>query len=230
MEDHERNLSNSCLNLALKKTDYFMSAFPGKVVFGKCTPNAYKKKQFFEFEVFALYKLYLAIFDIIEHFANEKNLSHKLIQSNFQVNYFFSVKTVMNYDKSLQIAQFGIEENDEITFQMFLTDTEMNSFIYTLVKIIPFILCMNPIEQQIFENASKQTVKEIYELKNEEKCGLFARNFLTQINKIENHAQLTIFLNYYCEIILVFQKLKSLINEEIEFDNVAAIVSKMTEK
>ena len=93
MEDSERNLSKSCLNLALKKTDFLMSSFPGKVIFGKCTPNAYKKK-YFEFELFSLCKLYLAIFDIIDHFANEKNLPQKLMLSNFEVNYFFSVKTL----------------------------------------------------------------------------------------------------------------------------------------
>ena len=207
-----------------------MSSFPGKVIFGKCTPNAYKKKQYFEFELFSLCKLYLAIFDIIDHFANEKNLPQKLMLSNFEVNYFFSVKTLMHYDQSVQIAQFGIEENDEIIFDLFLTDTELNSFIYTLVKIIPFSFCFNSIERQIFEKASKLTVQEIYEFKEEQKCAQFATKILTEINQIKYHAQLTIFVNYYCEIILVYRKLKSLINEELEFDNVGAIISKMSGK
>ena len=56
----------SCLNLALNKSSHFISAYPTKIVFGKCSPTGYITSKFFQFELFELYRLYCAIFDIVK--------------------------------------------------------------------------------------------------------------------------------------------------------------------
>ena len=71
---------DSCLNLSLRQKDHFISAFPGKIVFGKCNPLGYTKKKYFEFKIFDLYKLYLAIFDIIKYFSGETILEKQLFK------------------------------------------------------------------------------------------------------------------------------------------------------
>lgn len=223
----------SILSLALEKTDHFISAFPGKLLFGKCSCGGYKKNSFFEFEVFTFYKLYLAIFDIIRSFANNTNLSQQLILSKSdpeEVNYFFSVKTLYRLEKSIQVLEFGIEKNSEIVYEFFLNENELNFFIYSLVKIIPLCICLNSTELLVFKRASSLTVHEIKLFEKENKCSGFVKQLLKETKEDQSLSnQVSVFLNYYFEIVLVYHKLESLVNYDMTFDNVASILQKITD-
>ena len=127
--------SESCINLVLRKSDHFISSFPGKIIFGKTTPVGYKAKQFFEFEVFQLYSLYLAIFDIIESFSKNQTLSSKLLLTKTDnSNYIFSVKTLTNSIEEYQVAYFAIEEDSEVCFNIIFNNIEFETFLFALVK------------------------------------------------------------------------------------------------
>ena len=85
--------SKSCLNLSLKKSNYFISAFPARLVFGQCSSIGYNKSQYFEFELFQLCSLYFVIFDIVNSFVQNKNVglfdNKNSEKSEFdQLNYF----------------------------------------------------------------------------------------------------------------------------------------------
>ena len=225
--------SQSCINLVLRKSDHFISGFPGKIVFGKTTPLGYKAEQFFEFEVFQLYSLYLAIFDIIESFSKNQTLSSKLLLTKTDnLNYIFSVKTLTNSIEDYQVAYFAIELDSEISFNIVFNSSEFQTFLFTLVKIIPSSLCLHSTEVAIFHLAARQSAKIIHDFQEESNSKEFIIQFLKDSNNLHNKSltDLSTFLNYYCEIILVFHKLNDLVNSMPSqiFDNIASIISKVS--
>ena len=227
----ELHLSKSLLTIALKRNYTFISAFPGKIVFGKTTPCGYKTSQFFEFEVFQIYSLYLAIFDIIESFSNSKNLSNKLLLiKNDKLNYFFSVKTLTNSIEEYQVAYFAIEEDSEVCFNIIFNNIEFETFLFALVKIVPSALCLNSTEVLLFHSAARESAKIIHGFQDESESNQFVTRFLNDSFNLEKKSStdLSTFLSYYCEIILVFHKLKDLVNSIPTFDNIASIISKVS--
>ena len=56
----------------------------------------------------------------------------------------------------------------------------------------------------------------------------FFNDSFNHAKKKKSSADLSTFLSYYCEIILVFPKLKDLVNSIPTFDNIASIISKVS--
>ena len=230
----ENKFSDGCLNLSLRQKDHFISAFPGKIVFGKCSPFGYISKQYFEFKIFELYKLYSAIIDIIKNFSDDSSFEKHLILSKCDYNYCFCVKILSNdIGESFQVANLLIEHNNEILHEVNFLDSEFNAFLYTLEKIVPLSMCLSAIESFLFKSASKESAKVIYGFQEDKNCIQFVKSFLStnkeELNNMEVKSVdcLVTFLNYYCEIILIFHKLQSLINgSDIELGNIASVISK----
>ena len=114
-------------------TNCFISAFPGKIVFGKCSPSGYNDLQYFEFAIFELYSLYLAIFDIVNNFSKKLSSEHQLlIAKENNTCYIFCVKTLTNLkNEHYQAAYFAIENTSGIVFELIFTVTEFNEFLFT---------------------------------------------------------------------------------------------------
>jgi hypothetical protein len=227
--------SDCCLNLALNKPLHFLSAFPTKIVFGKCSPIGFLKFQCFQFQLNELFKLYFAIFEIVKFFAkNNTVLEKKLILSKFDKNYYLDGKVLLINNEEKKVGIFGIEqlsgEDNYVPYELFFTDIELNDFIYALLKVIPSALCLKSRELLLFQKAAQEVPKTIKCLRVEKNCEQFVKFFLKEISKeicevsIYN---LTSFLNYYCEIILIFHKFQTLFNNEIQFDNIDTIISKV---
>ena len=132
------------------------------------------------------------------------------------------------------MAVFGIEhflDEESEPYQLFFTDIELNDFVYALIKIIPSALCLNQRELQLFQKASQESSKTIKLFRSENNCERFVRknasNFTTEILDISIY-NLSTFLNYYCEIILISHKFQTLLNKDQIFDNIDAIISKST--
>lgn len=235
-ENNENCLfSDSCINLLLKLSNNFISAFPGKVVFGKCSPIGYKKLQHFQFDIFELNKLYFSIFDTVKFFANNEEcvMSNQLILSKYDQNYFFSTKIVLHNNSPSKIVVFGIESTvtSTITYEILMSESELNLFISALVKVIPSALCLNSNELFLFNKASKETATTIKSLKEDFNTTAYIKKIVTQNNLCFSDQllyNLSIFLNYNCEIILIFHKFQTLIHEQVESDNIALILRKIT--
>jgi hypothetical protein len=94
-------------------------------------------------------------------------------------------------------------------------------------------MCLNSNELLLFKVAAKKSVKEIYGFQQESKCVTFISNFFkeTQQNQyLFQLPQLATFLNYYCEIILIYHKLQDMVNyNDTQFGNIAAIIAKVTD-
>jgi hypothetical protein len=225
---------DSCLTLALNKSLNFVSAFPKKVVFGKCSPIGFRKHKCFQFQLNELYKLYLAIFEIVKFFALNIILEKQLVLSKFDQNYFLVGKVLWINNEEKKVAVFGIEqvteENNGVTYELFFTDLELNDFIYGLLKVIPSALCLKPIELLLFYKATEQSTKTIKSFMVEKNCTQFVRQFSTELNKEMYEVSiynLKTFLSYYSEVILIYHKFQTLFNHESKFDNMDTIISKV---
>ena len=231
MEDREKCLfTESCINLILKETECFMSAFPSKIVFGQCSSNGYTSEKHFQFNLFELNKLYFCIFDTIKYFAEDSaiEIQNQLITTKLEQNYFFCTKCLISESISHKIVVFGIEDSkrNEITFQLKLSPLELNNFISLLVKIIPSALCFNDIERVIFEEASKESPYAIKMLKDKSYSKQFVKKVAATIqndmsDQILNN--LSTMISYYCEIVLLNHKFQSLVDRNQESDNIVAI-------
>ena len=227
-QEIHNKFSESCLNLVLRNSEYFISAYPGKIVFGKTNPVGYKNFEYFEFRVFELHHLYLAIFDIIENFAKSLAFDYQLLLAKSEINYAFSVKTITDFSEEYQVAHFIIEKESNIVFNLSFSITEFDSFLYSLVKVIPSSLCLNTIEYSLFQKATQEKLKTIHDFQEESNCLNFVERFLTDRednNQNKSVTNLVAFLSYYCEIILIFHKIQSLVTNK-SFDNLASIISK----
>jgi hypothetical protein len=229
------NFGDSCLTLALNKSLHFLSAFPTKIVFGKCSPLGFLMSQCFQFQLNELFKLYFAIFEIVKYFAlNNTVFEKKLILSKFEQNYFVVGKVLWINNEEKKVGVFGIEQLSEeqngVCYELYFTDVELNDFTYALLKVIPSALCLKSRELLLFQKVAQESTKTIKCLRIEKNCEQFVKQFLKEISKeicevsIYN---LSSFLNYYCEIILIFHKFQTLFNAEIRFDNIDIIISKI---
>ena len=221
--------SESALNLALKKSDEFISAFVGQIVFGRCSPQGYKTNKYFEINIFELHSFYLAIVEIIKALSIELISNKVIFCKKLDVTYFYS--TALSQLTNDLIVCFSIEKNNEITFELTFNETQLNTFLFALVKTIPSTLCFSKTEFLLFSNAAEQNVKDIITFQQEEKCNDFVFKFIanSNIDKQIVINNLSTFLNYYCEIILVHHNLKILVETinkiQNHFDNIASIVS-----
>lgn len=228
----------SCLNLALNKSSHFISAYPTKIVFGKCSPTGYITSKFFQFELFELYKLYCAIFDIVNFFALSNRIEKQLVLSKFDQNYYLDTKVLCINGEEKKVGVFGIEQLTQdnlfsVVYEFFITDIELNDFVYALIKVIPSSLCLNSQELLLFQKATKETTKEIISFRGEIKSKLYVKTFLKDLQQDTSSKVLDVliynlctFLTYYCEIILIAHKIQTLFNIELRFDHIDTIISK----
>jgi hypothetical protein len=143
-------------------------------------------------------------------------------------------KVLMINNEEKKVGVFGIEEitaqhDSSIVYELFLTDLELNDFIYALTKLIPSSLCLSSQELIVFQKASKETLKTIQLFREEKNC----QQFVTTQSKLQKELNnvsvynLSTFLLYYCEIILVFHKFKTLHNRDLRFDNIDSIITQI---
>jgi hypothetical protein len=219
--------SKSCINLSLQKSDYFLSAFPAKLIFGQCSAYGYIKSKYFEFELFQLYSLYIALFDIVNSFAKNILLEPQVILTKNEEIYFVATKIYLINFQEEKVAVFGVEKNSETNFDVYFTQKELNVFILTLSKILPCTLCLNSEQLELFLKASEETVTQIDSFQDFINCQKFAK----KSSKIQDFSiyNFAIMINHYREIILIYKKIKSLC-ESIQWarsDNIELILQKM---
>jgi hypothetical protein len=228
--------SDSCLNLVLRNSENFVSAYPGKVVFGKCSPVGFKRFQYFEFNLFDLHKLYFSIFDIVNFFASHEDLefTNQFILTKYELNYFFCTKRVIKNNKETKIVVFGIEDitTSTIVFELIMSETELNLFISVLVKILPSALCLSSTELVLFKRTADENATTINLFQKECHCKTYVKKHLMENNNYSEQLlyNLSTFLNYNCEIILIFHKFQTLVDKETTSNNVALILQKTTRR
>ena len=209
-------LSNSCKTILLKTSDIFISAFPGKIIFGNISDQSYIKFKYFQFSAFNLLYLYLSLVTIIKKVFSEENIEANcdgvIMKINEDLQYLWSIsQSTETINKHLHIL---LEFKTNLIYQVEFNLEQLNDFVNGLSETLIPCLNLKNIERHFFHFISKQQLSEIVQLTPENGI-TFLNQFkfesnLEEINCI-NEANLIEIVVYYKELILLYKKIKSLI-------------------
>ena len=218
MEDIQ--LEKSCKTVVFEKSDLFISALPGKIVFGEVSEQKYLKFQYFKFMHFEIFHLYLALVNILKYLVNNENQDKGLIlQLDANLLYFWQGKNIIKNDIQQKIIVFGIEYNSNIIYELLFDCGELNCLIKYLPNTIFASLCLKSSEKDLFEKVTKESTSVIVSLNSTEKCHFFLKTlkndqiFLFNCLEESNFVDLLI---HYNELLIIIQKLKSMYNPDVE--------------
>ena len=216
MEDLD--FENSCKTIISKKSSVFISAFPGKLVFGEVNCKGFIKSKYFQLLHFELFYLYSNFLNIIKFLVREEDNEDKgLILSKDDVAYYWCGKKVVENNKPKKVIIFIQEYKFETNFELFFDEEQFNDFIKCISETILACLCLKPIEKAFFEFITKENTTVIVSLKNQKKCKTILEKFKKSTNlKISSilEPNLIDLVNYYIEILIIAQKLKTMFNSE----------------
>ena len=223
-------LNKSCKTILLKtKTCIFLSAFPGKIIFGTIAARSYTKFKYFQFVAFDLFYLYVSLVAVIKTVLSEENTDHNqhgiILKINEELSYLWSIsQSSINNQKLIHIL---LEFKSNLVYEIELNLDELNEFINGLSEVIIPSLNLKNIERQFFEFVSKQQIGEIVQMTT-----INAGTILDQFKATTKfdfdcivEPNLVDIVIYYKELILIFKKIKSLISPTDSNSRIDAILS-----
>lgn len=224
-------LSDSCLTIALRRNQLFVSAFPGLIVFGEVSTTYFKQLKYFEFSYYDIFELFRALTQIIQYLVvNSDTLNQDrgiIISKCDNEIYFWMGKTIILNQKEVKIITLGIEIESNIVFELTFDCEKLNDLIYGLYTCMLASLCLKKIEKKLFECIIEENIEKIVSLKFKDNCENFVQQFIKDhkidINSI-TESNLVESLFYYHESIVVLYKLKSLFKVDL-FHSVETILS-----
>lgn len=223
MDSKDFNFSNSCKTLISQNSEIFVSAFPGKIIFGNVNQVGYQKFKYFKFNHFEIFNFFVALTNIFKFLSdsttrNTGNRGVILTLNNFEVYYWMVKDLFINNSNQKQIV-FGIEKQSEVVFELNLTLKELNELINIIAQTILSCLCLKSIEKQLLESVTLQSTEDILALKDHKTCEKFIKHF-EEINKFSiDSVQISNLLDtviYYNDLLIIIQKLKSMYNPEVD--------------
>jgi hypothetical protein len=218
MDDKLSKLSfnKSSFTIVLNVLSVFMSAYPGFIVFGKSDSQSYEEKSYFKFCPFELYKLYIAIIQILKFFTEENPQITKsliLVRNKCdKIVYFWNGTTLMINEKEEKFISFGIETEDR-TLKIDMTLLEVHNLINALKSTILISLCLTNSEIEILIKASDLQLSSLKTLKNYCDTKTFVESYLKTNStnlKEEDTYKLTQLILYYYDIILLIHKFSTM--------------------
>ena len=129
--EEDVEFENTCKTVSSKNSDIFISAFPGKLVFGEVNHNGYKKLKYFRFLHFEIFNLYLALLNIIKYIGSSSNILEDkgIIITKEEVTYYWLGKLMENNNFSQKVIVFAIEQKFETVFEKLFTIEQINDLI-----------------------------------------------------------------------------------------------------
>ena len=221
MEATELKFDNACQTIALKQENIFVSAFPGKIVFGTPNNEGFLNLKTFQFYFYQLLELYLALLSVIKFLVSSELNCQKgiLLKVSEEQIYFWVCKNVQINNRDSKIATFGIEFQSTCVFELVFDFDQLNNFISGISQCILPALCLKTLERQVLEEASEETLQYIIELNRRKNTQIFLRKIKNKNKfKIDSVVQpnLSDLIIYYHETIIIVHKLKSLYNPSFD--------------
>jgi hypothetical protein len=215
----ELSFSKSCQTISLKKSEIFMSSFPGKIVFGEPTFIGYSKSNSFQYKHIQFLDLYLSLLKIVHFFASTSNIDDKgsiLIISENTI-YFWSGKIFENRKVIEKVVKLGIEFDSNIIYEIIFNAEQFNEFVYIFAQLMLSCLCLKSFEKQFLEDiANKTPITKLITLTDKRKIKKVIQN--EKIDDIIKENLIDLLL-YYNELIILFKKIQSLHNPQINESN-----------
>jgi len=224
MENSKKlSFSQSCQTISLKKSEIFMSSFPGKIVFGEPNFSGYSKSKSFQYKHIEFLDLYLSLLKIVHFFATTSNIDDKGLILTISENtvYFWSGKIFENAKVIEKVVKFGIEFNSNIIYEIIFNAEQFNEFVHILAQLMFSCLCLKSFERQFLEDfANEIPITKLITLTNKRKIKEAIQNS-NQKEKIDDviKENLIELLLYYNELIILFKKIQSLHNPKINESN-----------
>jgi hypothetical protein len=222
--------AESCLTLSLKNSEIFISSFPGKIVFGEPNSYGYINSKSFQYNHHQFFNLYLSFVNIIHFFASSSNENDKgliLTQSQNTI-YFWTGKIVVQENQvNKRVIKFGLEIDDNITFEIILTSEQFNELVYAFSTLILSCLCLKSFERQFIEEITEElSIIKLLSFKNKKVSNKAFRELMKSKNiDIINESNILQLMVYYNEIIILYKKIKNMYNLElIEVNRIDAIL------
>jgi hypothetical protein len=214
---NELSFHKSCQTKVLKTKSVFLSAYPGFITFGKTFEKSYLSQSYFKFFPFELYKLYIAIINILKFLTEDETASNGdlILKRSDTVAYFWKGVNLNVNGKNKKCVLFCIETTENVV-KISMTLSELHNFIIGLKSTIIICLCLNTIENELIIEACNQELDSVLKLKDYSKAKVFVEQFVKKNNNIkkEDCFQLAQLLTYYFDIIILVHKFISMSNFE----------------
>ncbi len=221
--EKELNFSKSCQTISLKKSDIFMSSFPGKIVFGEPNFIGYDKSNSFQYKHIQFLDLYLSLLKIVNFFATASNIDDKgqILTCSENTIYFWSGKIFEKSKVTQKVVKLGKEYDSNITYELILDAEQFNEFVYIFAKLMFSCLCLKSFERQFLEDfANEIPITKLITLTDKRMINQVIQN-QKQKQKIDDviEQNLIELLLYYHELMILFKKIQSLNNPKINESN-----------
>jgi hypothetical protein len=214
----ELQFHESCQTKVLKAFSVFISAYPGFIVFGQTFTRYYPEKSYFKFSPFELYKLYIAIIQILTFFTEENpEKTNGIILKRSKTNkivYFWSGRRLLIDEEEEKLVTFGIEKENSETLKINMSLSELHNFITALKSTITICLCLNDLDNEIIFALSNLDISILQKLKDYNETKDFVYKFMKEHNYSENQESLIQLILYYFEIIILLNKFSSMCKYE----------------
>ena len=210
------NLSTNCslLTLCLSKEDFFISAYPSKLVFGEVDNYLYKNNK-----SFVIYKK-----EFIEFFCGIRNLMKALKSTKKEKGILLKKVDLVYFWEKLEaqdIFLFGIERNSEIVYKTDFDLVHLNCFFHCFQKLLFSCLLLRDFEVDVINKISILPMKKILELKQNEHVLL---QTLKECSEGPNFVNLRILVQNNIDIIIIIHKLGLLINQNVYEANFSELI------
>ncbi|MBM3938148.1 MAG: hypothetical protein FJ333_05775 [Sphingomonadales bacterium] len=209
------DIKNATLTL-ISDSNLFCSAYPSLIILGEIENSIYITKKSIVIYKNEYCTLYTSLLNIVHCLAESRpqnnviidNLSEKtglLIQRHDNI---YSWKVKYAADSTPQIY-FINEINTNCINIIFLSVPQFNDLVHIISQLILPSLCLKPTILRYLKLVSRLDGKEIIKIKTITDC----ENLLLKLNMEED---ISVYIYYYREILLVVNKLSSLYNPDIK--------------
>jgi len=196
-------ISTSLVTLGLAKRDFFMSAFPGKIIMGHIINLNYVNEQSFLFYRHDYNSFFEAIVKIVQAVSEQVDVKGVLLNApTNELSYLWELNVQLG-------IKFLIEKNHEqIVFSTIFNLDEFNNFLDSFKELMLPSLLLRKIECDAIKTIANLEFKKVLEMSNFDEVQLSKTVKCIQNDTNYNNC-IVIKMNF--DIILLLNKLQSLV-------------------
>ena len=201
----EFTVTEALVTLALLKRNYFISAYPGKIVIGEISNYQFETNKSFIIHRCEYRQFFKAIRCIIRS-ANTNEDDKQPFLSDLDHLYFWDITSAS--------IKFGIEKKFETIYTTVFTIDEFNNFLLCFNELIPSSLLLRSVELNLFQKLAKLEVDEFFDLtENKSSLSIYTKE------PIEKQKDLLILVKNNIDIIIIMHKINEIVKADEDLKN-----------